>query len=73
MTCGFTDRAAICLITFAEPISLMSRIYCTSKRYSGLTVDYREYFKLTIDFYFLTAVAAWSTDCLSATPRLKIF
>ena len=23
-----------------------------SKRYSSLTVDYEEYFKLTVDFYF---------------------
>ena len=32
-----------------DPDQLYRRI---SKRYSSLTVDYEEYFKLTVDFYF---------------------
>ena len=43
------------IVGFIAEISFyLDQLDCiyVSKRYSGLTVDYGEYFKLTIDFYF---------------------
>ena len=46
---------------------------CTFKRYSSLTVDYEEYFKLTIDFYFDT-VTDGSTEAMGVTsPCTNLF
>ena len=41
-----------CIFIAEISLDLDQLIPCISKRYSGLTVDYEEYFKLTNDFYF---------------------
>lgn len=42
----------------------------TSKRYSDLTVDYREYFELTVDFYFDRGQRSEYRVYWNATPLL---
>ena len=45
---------------------------CISKRYSDLTIDYGEYFKLTVDFYFDHSRSSEYILLWSATPLPRV-
>ena len=53
---------------FHSTLTNLTMSLAISKRYSGLTVDYGEYFNLTVDFYFDHGLRSKYRVCWSATP-----